>query len=839
VPGSYCIQPLFRGVCASTSEEEALNDLIGTYDPTNDIPPIGFDHCYINTNCSAGEYCYYPQVAGRGACAVNNSGIITYSDETCTYDMNCDVGYCEINVQTDFVASPPNLCTDLDSDGAANDCSPFYHCAVGEIVDFSAYPNALDYSLLGDKASWLKVAGSGGEDLVGFPIQTKLENNLAYNYNPDSPNYDPDDPDLYGLEPEENPINGCFNCYEEKTLKCAPNYTDSCTNQPSDCVGSCSGGFCSNNSTKPCTTVNASTDCKEECVVRDIKKKCANCLEYFYYKKENVLRCDNIYQFPCTEVTTENSPECDMNIGGACKSYPANQRCSGNNYFYCNIPGSEIHEKCVSSRCEYSYGGCSIDDDCPVLGDCKIRDACLTFSDGTKLCASSGRDCSTTNCAIIQDYGTCVTKTLGDLEKVLAGYSCQGDTVTDSYGSRVGSCTIQNMDNSCTLNAYNQNINSCGHCDAVFKTTGVMLDNKHNSLLPTEKANLCGWAQNPAFGWINFSPRITTSTKPYFSVEQGNIYSKSRIVTLYHPPFGKFNASYLIESGGSITNFVSDATTKEKFQGELADRPLINFLSLTNPSAKYTNALGKLDYKGLITVAKTVGVVDYNKYGGVIKEEAITSGVYADNAIFDEPFNNKVFHVTDVPNNFGYGVEFGDGTDLVVKCGDPDASAPSGAGIIVVEGNIKIKNNITYDSSCNINNLKQIPSLVWIVKGDVMIDATTVSEVAGTFIILGDGGTDCSVGKILKPPYQPLSRVGCGQFKSVFIDQSTGAPWTPGNYSLTVLGNVLARNFVLARTKVDEFGSPAEQFVNDGRLQSNPPLGLTDMSKVIPRFSSY
>ncbi len=844
VPGSWCIQPLFRGVCALTSEEDALNDLIGVYDPLNDTPPVDFDHCYISSNCEVDENCYYPQVAGRGDCAVNNNGVITYSGEACTYDMNCPSGYyCEINTQVDFIAPPPNLCADLDSDGTADDCSSGYRCDVGEIIDFPAYPNALNYSLLDPKASWLEIAASDGvegNDLVGFPIQIKL----AHSIDPNSPFYDPDDPDLaigyFGIAEYSslNPINGCFNCYEEKTLKCAPDYTDDCTTEggsDADCLGYCqTDKFCSNNTTKPCIE---SLDCQEQCEVRDIKQKCANCLEYFYYKDEEVLRCDNVYQFPCTEVTTENSPECSSGVGGACKSYPANQRCSGNNYFYCNIPGSEIHEECLASLCEYSHTSCTTEDDCPILGDCKIREACLTIL-GEKLCAVSHTSCSSSaDCPILQDYGTCVIKTPGDLEKVLAGYNCAGDTTTVNYTTIVGSCAIQNIDNSCTLNSYNKNINSCGSCEAVFKTTGVMLDNQHNRLSSDEKASLCGWAQSPAFGWINFSPHITTSTKPYFSVEQGNIYSKSRIVTLYHPPFSKYNASYLIESGGSITNFVSQVTAEERFQGEMEYRPEINFLSNLTNTTKYTNALGKLDYKGLITVAKTIGLVDYNKYGGVI-EEAIISDVYADNAIFDEPFNNKVFHIKDVPDNYGDGVEFGsgDGVDLLVKCGE--ASVSSGAGVIVVEGNMKIKNNIKYDSSCTINNLKQIPSLVWVVKGDVVIDATTVSEVAGTFIILGDGGDDCSE-KILKLPYQPLARVGCGQFKSTFINTESGAPWSPDNLSLTVSGNVLARNFVLARTKTNPNGDPAEKFINDGRLQSNPPLGLTDMSRVIPRFSSY
>ena len=31
---------------------------------------------------------------------------------------------------------------------------------------------------------------------------------------------------------------------------------------------------------------------------------------------------------------------------------------------------------------------------------------------------------------------------------------------------------------------------------------------------------------------------------------------------------------------------------------------------------------------------------------------------------------------------------------------------------------------------------------------------------------------------------------------------------------------------------------PAENFINDGRIQANPPAGLRDFSKALPRFSN-
>lgn len=426
-------------------------------------------------------------------------------------------------------------------------------------------------------------------------------------------------------------------------------------------------------------------------------------------------------------------------------------------------------------------------------------------------------------------YGSCDAHQSGDLKKVLTGFNCSD-------------CIIDSLTNSCTLNASGINNNRCHKCQisegesTLYRAGGVIYDNQHGL---ASTSTLCGWGYNAwgtgesndtGFGWFNFSPRISTSTKPYFSVEKGNIYSKGRIATRYQPPISQYNASYLIESGGNITNFVSEASKDQQFQGELENRPIINFLTPNSLNTQFKNALGKLDYAGLLAIAKDVGGVNYNKYGSVIQErQPDLVDFYADNDIFDEAFNNKVIHMTNVPFDQEYGVKFAEGHGLEVKCGD--GSGSSGAGIIIVEGNMKIKNNIIYESSCTIENLKQIPSLVWIVKGDVTIDLN-VTSVAGTFIILGD---DDSSRPNCSGPDDAIN-IGCGQFKS----RSTGLPGPGGESALVVYGSVLAKKFVLERIKVDSLlGTPAEQFINDGRLQSNPPLGLTDMSRVIPRFSSY
>jgi hypothetical protein len=156
----------------------------------------------------------------------------------------------------------------------------------------------------------------------------------------------------------------------------------------------------------------------------------------------------------------------------------------------------------------------------------------------------------------------------------------------------------------------------------------------------------------------------------------------------------------------------------------------------------------------------------------------------------------------------------------------------SGAGIIYVNGNLTINKDITY-ASTGVNRLKHIPSLVWIVRGDVIIDPT-VENLAGTFIVIGDG--DPHTCPAIVSANNPPASKGCGRF-STGNDSSILA----GPQSLTVSGHVLARQFLFQRSysAVDTKNKtlPSETFIADGRLQANPPDGLTDLSRTLPKFN--
>jgi hypothetical protein len=374
-------------------------------------------------------------------------------------------------------------------------------------------------------------------------------------------------------------------------------------------------------------------------------------------------------------------------------------------------------------------------------------------------------------------------------------------------------CNIESYDNICGINAYQGNINSCAMCENTFYTPGVMLDNKHYNLAAGETANLCGWGWNAwqdtavgvtyGLGWFQFGPRVVTSTRPYISVEGGNIYAKGNITGRYLPPFGHYNASYLIESSGSITNFISSSTLAGIYQGEFSYRPNINFFQFDASNFKYHNALGNIDYVGL-----TLDFGGYNKYGSKIN--SITTG----NISISEPLGGEVYHYT-TPLNIPAGPDLEIPVGTVLK--------PNASGIIIVEGDLTINKNIVYETGLSYSNLKNIPSVVWIVRGDLLIDPS-VTDLAGTFIVLGNGAS-CD-------PAAPAA--SCGQINTC----NTATPAMCDDAQLTISGNVLARYFNLGRTYINpSTKEPSEKFINDGHIQANPPPGLEDFSNVIPRFS--
>jgi len=565
---------------------------------------------------------------------------------------------------------------------------------------------------------------------LGFPISSQ-----------DIKVINPSEPDLPS---QSNPLEGCFNCYEEYDYACNNDTNVSCTDD-SACIGlgtPATNGTCS--------------------VVTAIYKNCDNCLEYFYYPG----RCgDGTGTHTGSQTYCNNSEDCDP---------------------------SEV--------CEPIYT-CDNDIETECTGQ-------------------------VTDCGGVPSY--CTLKDIGSLKKLIGAYDCT-------------ECNIEDYNNVCGVNSYKGNLNSCNSCVSTFYTPGVMLDNKHYGLdiAAGERANLCGWAWNAwsdginycsisgdspcsnpvtdctfgaaeacqpniyGLGWFQFEPRVVTSTKPYISVEGGNIYSKGNISGRYLPPFGHYNASYLIEAGGTITNFISSSTLGGIYQGEFPYRPSIDFFQFDNSNLKYTNALGSIDYVGLF-------ISNPNKYGSKVNT------IVTNNVSITQPLGGQVYYYTSSLTM--------DDSVPVTTIPIGTAAIPNASGIVIVAGDLVIDRNIEYATG-NYTNLKNIPSVVWIVRGDLLI-GPTVTNLAGTFIVLGDGNTaTCD-------PTAPAAH--CGQINTC----NTATPATCDDNPLTISGNVLAKYFNLSRTYIDQVSKgPSEKFINDGHIQANPPAGLEDFSNVIPRFT--
>lgn len=340
------------------------------------------------------------------------------------------------------------------------------------------------------------------------------------------------------------------------------------------------------------------------------------------------------------------------------------------------------------------------------------------------------------------------------------------------------------------------------------------------SAVPNRAAHIVA-ALKPAnavkgFGWIPFGSESQVGNQTY--VDAKSVFSEGNIYSPAPPPGGKYNSAYIIEASGDITNWYSEES-QYVYERSL-NAPI--FPRQVGSTGVYRNVLGGLDYTGLITgVTGTVGS-GTNKYGrSIVSITQDAQGVIDD--IFDttatlpavpnNPLDNRVFYVdgnaTTTAGTFNSG-----------SVGNPK----SGAGIVVVNGNLKITGNISYqDYADDIPKLARLPSVVWIVKGDVIV-APNVSEIAGTFIVLGDGNPGVC------PLITSQASNGCGRF-------STGDdPSALNPEALTVSGNVIARQFHFQRRFSSVNHEPSEIFLSDGRLQANPPSGLGDFAKSVPRF---
>jgi hypothetical protein len=339
-------------------------------------------------------------------------------------------------------------------------------------------------------------------------------------------------------------------------------------------------------------------------------------------------------------------------------------------------------------------------------------------------------------------------------------------------------------------------------------------------------AELCGWGFNAAtsdinnasikptgLGWVAFNPTVYGKATPYVNVKNGSVFSGGDITQPLSPPTGRSNATYLIDAKGTVTRWTSSSSPAYVRQN--LGNAVPNFLTYDQTSGQAISSIGSVDIQGLITEA--VNASETNKYGSHID---FTSGDRMQDEI-NAGIDGRVLVVNGSSTiNAPISIKAGHG------------SVP-GSGVIYINGNLTITKNVSYDTvSATISRLKYIPSLVWIVRGDVTIDPS-VDTVDGTFIVLGDG-SPATCPAIITTSNPPASQ-GCGRF-STGNDKTLASP-----RSLTVHGHVLAKQFLFQRSysapDSKNRAQPAEIFIADGRIQANPPTGMSELSRSLPKFN--
>lgn len=307
-----------------------------------------------------------------------------------------------------------------------------------------------------------------------------------------------------------------------------------------------------------------------------------------------------------------------------------------------------------------------------------------------------------------------------------------------------------------------------------------------------------GWAWNidqsgfgAGAGWIAFQPTLGggSASTPYFKGEQGSIYGKLGVQPTQAPPSPSGNATFFIHSNGSI----SPATAVSELAAGGTKTPVpIEFPRASN---NYSNVLGTLDRAGIIAGKYNAnGVTTYAGNCGQTQNSSASFSGQPNSPILDDKvyYSQKKF-VVDSP--------------LTIKIGTGNKL---GRGTIVVECDMVINENIDYEAGTPGNRLDQLPSVAWIIKGNLTI-APKVTKIVGVFYV-EDNGANTGI-------------IDTGTYAGAQID-----------VPLVVNGVMLAKGFKFSRNFSASSSTPSEKVLYDGRLWLNTPPGLTDIAAAMPTY---
>jgi hypothetical protein len=291
-----------------------------------------------------------------------------------------------------------------------------------------------------------------------------------------------------------------------------------------------------------------------------------------------------------------------------------------------------------------------------------------------------------------------------------------------------------------------------------------------------------GWSWNAGTadlgdGWVRWDSVVSggygggaTVLAYWFESLYGDIYSAGDIGAPFSAPLNRYNATYLIQAGGTISPVViqSQAGSTSPYISESHD----SFL-LPDEDNDYKGTLGWMDKAGLLA----------GRYGALETALPVGSNINLDGKVYNYTSDLTISSALTI--NKGVGAQKGNGT-------------------VIIDGDLIINANILYQAGSIGTKIDNLASVAWIVKGDIIIDET-VTEIVGLFYSEGTNGISTG---------------------------TTGSSIT--DVAIIINGMLIAKKINLERIYVIETGDPAEQIIFDGRAIANPPPGLSDIGKGLP-----
>lgn len=461
----------------------------------------------------------------------------------------------------------------------------------------------------------------------------------------------------------------------------------------------------------------------------------------------------------------------------------------------------------------------------PFLYGCQNCDGSVATARNCAFCQdSSGHSCvpSDTN-TVANCYNVCKNdpakscKTNAECRD--ASNNSTGPCITPGYCSKDpgtycqsdGACTAGNVDRGiCVIGSV------CSTAGATCTAYGVNLD--------TTTGKFTGFAWSQDFGWLNFK-NVSYGGSRILQTRLGDIYATGKIgdESVSLPPGGNScNSTFLITSASTITGFCSASGENiVSPSGALVPTKQPDSTRIPFPTAEntYQNILGRFDLVGIEKVVKTIGTQKYNKYGSEVAPLPSTADLSTDwqtamvsnGTPLGKTLGGKVYVVGDGTSSYNLD------TDMNFNNGN---AGVSGAGILIVNGNLTILSDMSYpadNASGNVTildsstpprvDLRRLASLMIVVKGDLTIE-NTVQNIVGAYYVTGNVNTATDIGT--------------------------------NQYPLTVHGLMIAKQFNFLRKFAGTIENPlpSELIIYDGRLQSNPLQGMIDFASALPNSVS-